>query len=138
VTASTPSAAGSGVRKTPVTVGRALSLDKSRARRALTEGLVHDAYAALRPLVAAGRNDAEFLGLLALAALRVGLDDEALVIYRRLSGLEPDSGRWRTGLALAQERLGLDATDLYVEALARSEPAGALQHALLTRLEGAS
>lgn len=122
------------VRKTPVGFSRSLANDKAAARRSLAEGRVFEAYHRLRPQVSVGRHDTEFLGLLALSALHTGSHGEAMIVYRRLAGLEPEVGRWRTGLALAQEGLGLDATGEYRQALALTDGSGELEQALVARL----
>lgn len=90
----------------PVTRGNArLPSRKTLARQALGSGQAARAYELLRPGVAAARNDSEYLGLLALAALQVGSGEEAVVLYRRLLTLEPDNERWPAGLAFAGRRL---------------------------------
>lgn len=95
-----------------------LQREKAAARTALRAGRFAQAYALLRPAVAGAGRDAEYLGLLALAAVRIGSDGEALVLYRHLVGLEPERGRWRAGLALAQQRLGLEPDGPAAAALA--------------------
>ena len=95
-----------------------LQRDKAAARTALRAGRFAEAYALLRPVVAEACRDAEFLGLLALAAVRIGSDGEALVLYRHLADLEPERRRWRLGLALAQQRLGLEPDGPAAAALA--------------------
>lgn len=118
-------------------LSRELVAAKSAARRDLKQGRFFAAYQGLRPRVSEARNDVEFLGLLALAALRAGSHGEAMVLYQRLAGLQPDNGRWRAGLALSQEHLGLDATPEFREALARAEDSGAqgIGELLRTRLD---
>jgi len=94
------------IQKTVSDGHRQFAATKSLARNALVAGEYQAAYLELRPLVSQARNDSEFLGLLALAALRVGNAREAVLLYERLIALEPDVGRWRAGLALARERIG--------------------------------
>jgi hypothetical protein len=92
--------------------------EKAAGRMALRAGRYAEAYGRLRPVVAEAGRDAEFLGLLALAAVHVGSHGEALVLYRHLANLEPERGRWRAGLALAQQRLGLEPDEPGAAALA--------------------
>jgi len=132
--AADPVEAAPVVRKTPSSGSRHLAVEKSAARRALESGRFAEAYAHLRPRVSEARRDVEYLGLLAVAAMRTGSHGEAMVLYQRLTALQPDSGRWRTGLALSQERLGLDADGVFREALARSDGSGAIGTALRERL----
>lgn len=132
--AADPVEAAPGVRKTPSSGSRHLALEKSAARRALESGRFAEAYAHLRPRVTEARRDVEYLGLLAVAAMRTGSHGEAMVLYQRLTALQPDSGRWRTGLALSQDRLGLNADGVFREALARSDGSGAIGTALRERL----
>ncbi|MDZ7670261.1 MAG: tetratricopeptide repeat protein [Gammaproteobacteria bacterium] len=127
-------AAAAEVRKTPSTGSHYLAMEKSAARRALESGRFAEAYARLRPRVTEARHDVEYLGLLAIAAMRTGSHGEAMVLYQRLTALQPDSGRWRTGLAMSQERLGLDAAGVFREALARSDGSGAIGAALREKL----
>ena len=100
-----------------------LRREKAAARAALRGGRFAEAYALLRPAVAEAGWDAEFLGLLALAAVRVGSDGEALVLYRHLADLQPDRSRWRMGLALVQQRLGLESEGPAAAALADAQSA---------------
>lgn len=90
---------------------------KTLARQDLQARRFQDAYHRLRPNVGEARGDAEYLALLALAAMQVGSYGEALVIYERLAALQPESGGWRVGLGLAREQLGLDAGEAYRQAL---------------------
>jgi len=108
--------------------------DKSRARDALRGGRFAEAYALLRPRVGEARHDSEYLGLLALAAMRLGSHGEAMVLYQRLAVMEPASGRWRMGVALAQESLGLDASAEYRQALALAEDPDGMRALLAGRL----
>ena len=121
------------VKQTPVEIDR-FSADKSRAREALRGGRFTEAYGLLRPRVGEARQDSEYLGLLALAAMRLGSHGEAMVLYQRLAALEPGSGRWRMGLALAQEGLGLDASSEYRQALALAEDPDGMRTLLAGRL----
>ena len=111
----------SSLRKLPAVSSPRLSRLRSLARVDLETGRWADAYHRLRPNVAEARGDTEYLALLALAAMRLGSYGEALVIYESLAREEPISVRWRVGMALAREQLGLDAAASYREALALSE-----------------
>lgn len=91
---------------------------KAQARSDIGAGRFGAAYAKLRPQVASARQDTEYLGLLALAALRLGHQQEAEVLYRHLATLEPGSGRWRTGLAAADP----GSSPLTAPALAAAAP----------------
>jgi hypothetical protein len=132
-----PSAADDRVVKTPVARFAGFGSDKSRARDALRDGRFSEAYALLRPQVSEGRHDSEYLGLLALAAMRLGGHGEAMVLYQRLAALEPASSRWRMGLALAQEGLGLDPSSEYRLALALADDADGVRALLAGRLADA-
>lgn len=74
-----------------------LRATKDRAREALQAGRIGTAYQYLRGKVTQGRTDIEYLGLLALASLHQH-PDEAEVIYRHLTQLQPDVKRWQQGL----------------------------------------
>ncbi|MEQ8857033.1 MAG: BTAD domain-containing putative transcriptional regulator [Pseudomonadales bacterium] len=124
-------AAPASVRKRATVLPRPrLVVEKAEARLALQAGRYAEAYGRLRPSVADARGDSEYLGLLALAAMRTGNNAEALVVYQHLVGLEPETPRWHVGFALAQESLGLDASGVYRDALALSD-AGTEVRALL-------
>lgn len=129
-----PAVADERVVKTPAARFARFDADKSRARDALRGGRFAAAYALLRPRVGEARHDSEYLGLLALAAMRLGSHGEALVLYQRLAAIEPASGRWRMGLALAQESLGLDASREYRQALALADDADGIRRLLVGRL----
>jgi len=131
-----PTIAEQRVVKAPVARLARFWPEKARARDALRGGRFSEAYALLRPRVAEARHDSEYLGLLALAALRIGSPGEAMVLYQRLAAIEPDSGRWHMGLALAQESLGLDATEEYRQALALADDADGMRSLLSAHLEG--
>jgi cytochrome c-type biogenesis protein CcmH/NrfG len=109
------------VRKTEHRGTARLSRYKALARQDLQGGRFADAYYRLRPSVADAHGDTEYLGLLALAAMRMGSYGEAMVIYQRLTRIEPGRRGWYLGLALAREQLGLDATSVYREALMLSD-----------------
>ena len=104
----------------------ALDIRKAEARDALAAGDPRQAYRLLRRDIAAGARDAEFLGLLALAAISSGRPGEALVVYRRLTLREPENVRWWAGIALCRERLGLDARRHYEAVLELALPGSAL------------
>ena len=132
-----PVAADARVVKTPVARFARFGSDKSRARDALRDGRFSEAYALLRPRVSDARHDSEYLGLLALAAMRLGGHGEAMVLYQRLAALEPASSRWRMGLALAQEGLGLDPSSEYRLALALADDTDGVRALLAGRLADA-
>lgn len=111
-----------------------VSRDKLLAREDLKVGRFADAYHRLRPDVADARGDTEYLALLALAAMHLGRYGEAAVVYQRLAEVEPGSSRWRVGLGLAREGLGLEATSAYREALTLSGEAGDLRALLQAKL----
>lgn len=115
--------ASPGAFKVPSQSPTHLARDKALARMDLATGRFGDAYYRLRPQVAGAGGDVEYLGLLALAALRSGHGGEALVIYQRLTELQPERGGWHIGLALAREHLGLNPTGDYREALALTDAA---------------
>lgn len=125
------------VRKRPSTgTAPGLSREKVEARRALESGRFAEAYARLRPSVGEARGDVEYLGLLALAAMRTGSPGEAVVIYQHLTAMEPDASRWWVGYALAQESLGLDASGVYREALDLSAAGTEVRALLESKLAG--
>jgi Flp pilus assembly protein TadD len=111
-----------------------LSRYKALARQDLQGGRFADAYHRLRPSVADAHGDSEYLGLLALAAMRMGSYGEAMVIYQRLTGMEPGRRGWYVGLALAREQLGLDATSVYREALMLSDGESEIRALLRAKL----
>ena len=115
------SAAESRVRKTRPVVNLALGRKKQNARRKILEGQILEAFQLLRDSVEQGRNDPEYLGLLAVSALRSGNPAEASVVYERLLEMQPESERWWAGLALATERQGMDATPVFQRMLALSD-----------------
>ena len=72
--------------------------------------------------------DPGYLGLLAMAALATDRPREAALTYRHLVERDPDNPRWWTGLAIANERLGLSdaARESYAHVSRLSGPASAL------------
>lgn len=131
--AAEPRAAGA-FRKAASPASSGVARRKTLARDDLEAGRAGDAYHRLRPGVAEADGDPEYLALLALAALHVHRSAEALVIYERLVRVQPEHPRWRIGLALSRERLGLDSADSYREALALSEGASEIRALLESKL----
>ncbi len=115
------------VRKTRPRVDLGLVDVKQNARREIENGRISHAFRLLRASVDQGRNDPEYLGLLAVSALRSGNAAEASVVYERLLEMQPESERWWAGLALAREQQGMDATPVFQRMLALSEENTALK-----------
>ena len=109
------------VRKTRPRVNLALASLKLNARRLIQKGQILRAFHLLRASVTQGRNDSEYLGLLAVSALRSGNAAEASVVYERLLEMQPESERWWVGFALAKEQQGMDATSVFQQLLALSD-----------------
>ena len=109
------------VGKTRPGANLALASLKQDARRLIQNGQIPQAFQLLRASVARGRNDSEYLGLLAVSALRSGNAAEASVVYERLLEMQPESERWWAGFALAKEQQGMDATSVFQQLLALSD-----------------
>jgi hypothetical protein len=109
------------VRKTRPGANLALASLKQDARRLIRRGHIPQAFHLLRASVERGRNDSEYLGLLAVSALRSGNAAEASVVYERLLEMQPESERWWAGFALAKEQQGMDATSVFQQLLALSD-----------------
>jgi len=120
----------------PVSISRRATLAKRDARRALAAGENLIAYRGLMADLPDGARDSGYLGLLALAALASGRPAEAHIVYERLLVMEPDNEQWWAGLAVSSERLGLEATSVYQEALARGDGDSKVQQLVRTRLQG--
>ncbi|MDH3640885.1 MAG: hypothetical protein OES38_02250 [Gammaproteobacteria bacterium] len=104
---------------------------KLAARVALKSKRSPQAYALLMRHVDQASDDAEYLGLLAVAALQQQLFAEAQVIYRRLVQIDSGNGRWWAGLALAEDRLGLNAGHAYQHVLKLADDASRLRQLAL-------
>jgi len=104
---------------------------KRAARVALKSKRSPQAYALLMRHVDQASNDAEYLGLLAVAALQQQLFAEAQVIYRRLVQIDSGNDRWWAGLALAEDRLGLNAGHAYQQVLKLADDASRLRQLAL-------
>ena len=115
------------VRKTRPSANLELADLKQNARSEIENGRISHAFRLLRASVDQGRNDPEYLGLLAVSALRTGNAAEAGVVYERLLEMQPESERWWAGLALAREQQGMDATPVFQRMLALSEENTALK-----------
>ena len=104
---------------------------KLAARVALKSERSPQAYALLMRYVDKSSDDTEYLGLLAVAALQQQLFAEAHVIYRRLVQLDSGNDRWWAGLALAEDRLGLNPKHAYEQVLKLADDASRLRQLAL-------
>ncbi len=122
-------------------VARAATLKPTAARvlesaqRALTEGRFAAAYRMLMGDVEQAAAHPTYLGVLAVSALALGRDAEALLIYERLTQLAPDDGRWWAGAALSRERLGLEAAAQFEAVLELAGDDDTLHTLAATRLQ---
>lgn len=134
VTGTAPAEVQPLMRKAESRISGRISRLKTLARQDLRAGRSADAYHRLRPELADARGDSEYLGLLAVAAMRLSSYGEAMVIYERLVQVEPGLARWRMGLALAREQLGLESTSFYREALTLTDGATEIRALLEAKL----
>ena len=93
-----------------------LAKTKSQARQFMELGQHALAYELLRTDLAVAREDKEYLGLTAVAAIRGGRMLDASILYERLTELQPEEARWWAGLGVCQESLGLVATSSFLKA----------------------
>ena len=100
----------------------------------MADGRADIAYATLIGGVVEGSGDSGYLGLLAVAALKIMRPGEAQVIYQKLVELEPEQGKWWAGLALSNEQLGLDSAPAYRELLALTGATLPLRELAFSRL----
>ena len=135
----TPGESGSVARLVttprPATVVDPLAPLKESARAAISRNKPQHAYSLLWSRVGYGRDDVEYLALMAVAAIADQRFAEAEVVYSRLTALDAHDARWWAGLALSREQLGQDASAAY-RRLASLAEAGTRLHVLaVERLE---